>query len=84
MTLAHRYRPDLILLDIAMPVGSGVDVMKKLAFSTHTKDIPVIIVSAFPEEMKLFEGFENIKGYIRKPFELPVLLDRVKEALSES
>ena len=84
VTMAHKYRPDLILLDIAMPAGSGVDVMKKLAISTHTNGIPVIIVSAFPEDMNLFEGVETVKSYIRKPFEMSHLLDTVNNELSGS
>jgi DNA-binding response OmpR family regulator len=82
VSVAHKYRPDLILLDIAMPAGSGVDVMKKLAISTHTNGIPVIIVSAFPEDMNLFEGVEAIKSYIRKPFEMSDLLDTVNNVLA--
>lgn len=82
VSVAHKYRPDLILLDIAMPAGSGVDVMKKLAISTHTNSIPVIIVSAFPEDMNLFEGVKAIKSYIRKPFEMSDLLDTVNNVIA--
>jgi len=40
-----RSQPDVIILDIHMPGGSGLDVLKRLKTSTKTKHIPVLVVS---------------------------------------
>ena len=43
--MATQYRPDAVVLDISMPGGSGIDVLKKLKLSTKTKHIPVLVVT---------------------------------------
>jgi CheY-like chemotaxis protein len=43
--MATRHGPDAIILDISMPGGSGIDVLKKLKLSTKTKHIPVLVVT---------------------------------------
>jgi DNA-binding response OmpR family regulator len=42
---ANRSQPDAIILDINMPGGSGIDVLKRLKISTKTKHIPILVVS---------------------------------------
>ncbi len=42
---ALRQPPDAIVLDINMPAGSGIDVLRKLGMSIKTQQIPVVIVS---------------------------------------
>ena len=62
--------PDLIMLDIFMPVKSGFDVCRQLKRDELTKDIPIIFMSALDETVDKIKGFE-IGGvdYITKPFE---------------
>ena len=43
--IARRTEPDAIVLDINMPGGSGIEVLKRLRRSTKTKRIPVVVVS---------------------------------------
>lgn len=43
--LALRTTPDAIVLDVNMPGGSGIEVLKRLRRSTKTKSIPVVVVS---------------------------------------
>ncbi|MGB0033473.1 MAG: response regulator, partial [Candidatus Sulfotelmatobacter sp.] len=43
--MATQHRPDAVILDISMPGGSGIDVLKKLKLSTKTKHIPVLVVT---------------------------------------
>lgn len=43
--LVPRTQPDAVILDISMPGGSGVDVLKRLKTSSKTKHIPVLVVS---------------------------------------
>jgi CheY-like chemotaxis protein len=45
LVMATKHRPDAVILDISMPGGSGIDVLKKLKLSTKTKHIPVLVVT---------------------------------------
>jgi CheY-like chemotaxis protein len=81
--MTHRKEPDLIILDIRMPGGSGLSVMDKLRGSIKTRHIPVIVETAFDDE----ETKQKVKElgafkYFRKPFETDDLLKAIEEALS--
>ncbi|MDD3055263.1 MAG: response regulator [Aliarcobacter sp.] len=74
--------PDLILLDIMMPVLSGYDVIKKIKEDAVLKDIPVIFLTAKNsiEDEKI--GFElGAVDYITKPISPSILKARVKTQL---
>jgi CheY-like chemotaxis protein len=43
--MATQHRPHAVILDISMPGGSGIDVLKKLKLSNKTKHIPVLMVT---------------------------------------
>jgi CheY-like chemotaxis protein len=43
--MSTKHRPDAVILDISMPGGSGIDVLKKLKLSTKTKHIPVLVIT---------------------------------------
>jgi CheY-like chemotaxis protein len=43
--MATQQQPDAVILDISMPGGSGIDVLKKLKLSTRTKQIPILVVT---------------------------------------
>ena len=80
--LLESTAPDLILLDIMMPVLSGYEVIKKIKSDYILKDIPVIFLTAKNsiEDEKI--GFElGAADYITKPISPPILLARVKTQL---
>jgi CheY-like chemotaxis protein len=81
--VARQWKPDLILLDIVMPVMNGWEVMKELRSDVKTKDIPVIITTAMdsviPDELVLKRGAQAI---INKPFQLQELLSIVDRVLT--
>ena len=80
---AQSEPPDLILLDIQLPVMSGFQVLQHLRASATTRDIPVIAVSAnaMPGDIEggLAAGFAD---YITKPVDLAALLTAVRKALA--
>lgn len=78
-----RYKlPDLILLDIAMPVMDGYEVCRKLKEYPVTRDIPVIFLTARTEPEDILQGFQTgAVDYILKPFNAMELIARVKTQL---
>jgi two-component system phosphate regulon response regulator PhoB len=76
---AQTILPDLIILDLMLPVLRGQEVLRELRASERTRDIPVIIVSARSEETDQVEGFSlGCDDYVTKPFSPKVLLQRIK------
>ncbi len=75
--------PDLILLDIMMPVMDGHEVAERLKKMPDKKDIPVIFLSALNSPEDIVKGFKNgAADYVSKPFNKDELLIRVKHQLS--
>ena len=74
--------PDLILLDIGMPVMDGFEVIKILKDKESTKEIPVIFLTGFIDEEKELLGLSlGAVDYITKPFSPPRLLKRIETHL---
>jgi CheY-like chemotaxis protein len=76
-------RPDLVLLDIAMPDRDGIDLCKELKSDPRLAAVPVFVVSARPGkdvvDRALAAGAEE---FIRKPFENAELISRIRGRLS--
>jgi DNA-binding response OmpR family regulator len=70
----------LILLDINLPDGNGLDLLREIKENTH--DIPVIMLTANDTDMDIVDGLEQgADDYITKPFSLSVLRARVNTQL---
>ena len=80
---ANVLRPDLILLDVMMPVMNGFDVCRHLKSNLETKDIPLIFMTSSTETNSKVVGFKlGAVDYITKPIEEKELLARVKTHLA--
>jgi CheY-like chemotaxis protein len=80
--MALRLTPDLILLDINMPGGTGIEVLKRLRVSSKTQQIPVIVVSG--DETVTTEATARELGaldFLHKPVDQQKLSDAVSRAL---
>jgi len=77
--------PDLILLDVRMPEVDGFEVCRRLKASDHTRDVPVIFVSAAEDTVDKVKGF-GLGGvdYVTKPFQAGEVLARVRTHLDLS
>ena len=73
--LAKGINPDLILLDLMMPVMNGWEFVEKLSMDQKNKNIPVVVVSAFIEKNTPIK----CSAYVAKPVDLTHLLNTVKE-----
>lgn len=80
---AKTQKPDLILLDLTMPVVDGYKVMERLRQDEETKSIPVIILTGsrnYNDVLKSFTEFGAV-DYITKPFESGDLIKAIERAL---
>ena len=72
----------LILLDLMLPDGSGLDFCRKLKTNSKTESIPVIILTAKDDEVDKVVGFElGADDYVTKPFSVRELILRIKAVL---
>jgi sigma-B regulation protein RsbU (phosphoserine phosphatase) len=76
--------PDLILLDIMMPVMDGFEVLSRLKANPATRDIPVIVISASNDLKSVVKGIQmGAEDYLPKPFEPTLLFARVCSSLEK-
>lgn len=75
----ERAKPDLIVMDIAMPQMDGYTLAKMLRSRIEFKEIPVIVVTAKGNQLKSLFELEGITDYLIKPFQAQELLERVKK-----
>ena len=81
---AHRDKPDLILLDLRLPAGGGLSILRNLKMSSETRDIPIVVITGVKrEEIKDYAMREGAAGYIEKPYEPEVLLGTIKDILEK-
>ncbi|MFC2101679.1 response regulator [Bacteroidota bacterium] len=77
--LAESSLPDLILLDVKMPVMDGFEVCRRLKSSKETFQIPVIFLTVLSQTSDIVKGLEiGAADYVSKPFKPAELLARVR------
>ena len=80
---ARSQTPDAILLDLALPTKSGLDVLRELKSEAGTEGIPVIVVSAYGSLMNETDA-HHAAGVIQKPFDYDDLVGQVERATARS
>jgi two-component system response regulator RegX3 len=79
LELARSLEPDVVLLDLMLPDGSGVDVCRELR---RTSQVPIIVVTARGDEADRVVGLElGADDYVVKPFSARELVARVRAVL---
>lgn len=70
--------PDIILLDINIPIFSGHEVLQKIKNDPQLKKIPVIILTTSSNEMDVNKAYENhTNSFVTKPIEMKEFLEAV-------
>lgn len=84
--LAESRKPDLIILDVSMPVMDGFEAFRRLRRNPETAKIPIIMLTGInndsgmkytPEEMERLFGVERPEGFVDKPVDANFLLTSV-------
>lgn len=79
LTVARREKPDLIILDLMLPILDGREVCKVLR---RESDVPIIMLTALAEEVDQVTGLEiGADDYITKPFSPRAMIARVRALL---
>lgn len=82
LTKARAERPDLIILDLMLPVMEGFEVCRLLKFDAKFANIPIILFTAKASDEDRKAGEEvGASAYINKPFDPDVLLGKIKSLL---
>ncbi len=72
-----RVSPGLILLDLSLPDVPGNEVLQQLSQNPMTSNTPVVIVSAYSDQLR---RVPQVRSIVTKPFDLTTLLDAVRQA----
>lgn len=72
-------QPDLILMDIMLPDGNGLDLCRGLGERQETNDVPVVLMSAHANLENLAEN--HASDFIAKPFDIEELLLKIQHQL---
>jgi len=82
VSTARREEPDVILMDVQMPVMNGVEATEVLKDDHDTRHIPIIMITALERKEDIIKGLEaGATDYITKPFFLPELKARLNAVL---
>ncbi len=82
---AKKHQPDLVLMDVHLPDGSGMDALKQMQAFKETANIPVVALSNLATQLQIEEGLkEGFKYYITKPIDVPEFLETVDRILDSA
>jgi CheY-like chemotaxis protein/phosphoribosyl 1,2-cyclic phosphodiesterase len=85
LALIAAHAPDLMVLDLLMPVQGGLEVLKILRSLPATALLPVVVLTAMDDEASTRAGFElGATDYLTKPFSIPQLAARVRACLARA
>ncbi len=82
LALAAKVKPDLIVLDITMPVMNGIEMLDRLKAEAALRDIPVIMLTAESGRDNVMHIVQKgVKDYMVKPFKGEDLIERVRKII---
>ena len=70
LKIVQRMKPELIILDIAMPEMDGYELCNRIKSNTETRDIPIIFISAFDAAEDIVKNYPSAKIYCVDSFRM--------------
>jgi len=84
VTMARQEVPDLILMDVRMPLLTGYDACVAIKAEPNLKDIPIIFLSAKGQDSEIQAGLQaGAVEYLLKPFSPDQLIARIQTILAQ-
>ena len=80
LRLLEAYEPDVVVVDLGLPVASGFDVVKELRAVATTRMTPVIAISGFEDQLKQAKESPDFLTALAKPFDPEALIRAVERA----
>ena len=81
---AHKIIPDLIILDLILPAGEGLSVLKRIKLSGYTRGIPVVVLTGIKDEKyKQKVMGERVEAYLDKPYDADTLITTIQNILKK-
>ncbi|MEX1030106.1 MAG: response regulator transcription factor [Paenibacillaceae bacterium] len=76
----EQYKPDLVLMDIQLPIMNGIEAIKKIR--ERNSKVIILILTTFNEDEYVIEGLANgANGYLLKRAEYTLLLQSIRDAM---
>lgn len=85
LDLALQTKPNLILLDLLLPIVDGFEVLKRLKENEETKEIPVIIISNLDDKEKIEEGLRMgaIDYLVKADYRLDEVIEKIRKIINK-
>jgi len=81
-SIALHHRPDVIILDIDMPIYSGLEFQACLKFADRGRNIPIVILSGQDSNLNRLTAFQQgAAAFIAKPYDWPSLLGTIHSVI---
>lgn len=84
LQIAKQKHPNLIIMDMSMPMMDGVNATRLLKSSDETKDIPIIALTAFSNFYEERAEDAGVNEFLTKPIDPPALLEAISRYFGES
>jgi DNA-binding response OmpR family regulator len=82
--LAAR-RPSLVILDVMLPDGSGLEILRRIRHDPELSSLPVIVLSSLARKREIEAGFAvGANAYIPKPYDPESLMQAIQMLIAES
>jgi len=77
---ALHFNPDVVLLDLMMPVVDGFEVARRLRANGATRDLPIVVMTAM-HDVAARAAEVGTRYFLAKPFDIGELIQRVEDAM---
>ncbi len=82
LLMIEERQPDIVLLDWMLPKLAGIEVARRLRSRSHTRNLPIIMLTARAEESDRIRGLDTgADDYLTKPFSMTELIARIRAVL---
>lgn len=81
--MIHKHHPDLVILDLLMPAGTGQTVLKHLRGNSETRSMPVIVLTALGgAHLEKEARAAGAQDFLRKPYDDRELVEKIRNCLT--